>query len=59
LRKAVNIASAAPSGQIDWYWHRLVYAELLDTLQREKKTEQAKIVAEQLKEFEKTKPAGK
>lgn len=52
LRKAVNVASSAPKGQIDWNWHRLCLIELIDTLGHEKKTNEAKVIKGELKALE-------
>lgn len=52
LRKAINFASSAPAGQVDWNWHRLCLIELIDTLGHEKKTNEAKVVKGELKALE-------
>ena len=52
LRKAINFASSAPAGQVDWNWHRLCLVELIDTLGHEKKTNEAKVVKGELKALE-------
>jgi tetratricopeptide (TPR) repeat protein len=36
LRKAINVAASAPTGQEDWPFHRLCYLELIDTLKKDK-----------------------
>ncbi len=52
LRKAINFASSAPAGQVDWNWHRLCLIELIDTLEHEKKTSEVKVVKGELKALE-------
>lgn len=49
LRKAINFASSAPAGQVDWNWHRLCLVELVDTLEHERKTSEVKVVKGELK----------
>ncbi|MFA6212002.1 MAG: hypothetical protein WCT03_17455 [Candidatus Obscuribacterales bacterium] len=49
LRKAINFASSAPAGQVDWNWHRLCLVELIDTLEHERKTSEVKVVKGELK----------
>ncbi len=52
LRKAINFASSAPAGQVDWNWHRLCLIELIDTLEHEKKTSEVKVVKGEKKALE-------
>jgi len=52
LRKAINVAASAPSGQVDWGFHRLCYIELIDTLIKDKKKAETKKVQEELKNLE-------
>ncbi len=52
LRKAINFASSAPAGQVDWSWHKLCLVELIDTLEHERKTSEVKLVKGELKALE-------
>jgi tetratricopeptide (TPR) repeat protein len=52
LRKAINVAASAPSGQIDWRFHRMCYIELIATLENDHKQKLIKAVKDDMKALE-------